>query len=80
MLSKSEEIILKEIEEKIIQKTTEWNEYKGKVEQLEEALKVLHLRKANLTGDVQKWDTFELDISETVKTIELGRHLDRGEW
>ena len=80
MLSKAEEILLKEIEEKIILKTVEWNDYKAKAEQAEEVLKTLHLRKSNLTGNVQKWDTFELDISETVKTVELGRHLDRGDW
>ena len=45
----------------------------------EESIKILNHRISLLTGE-KVWDAYELDVTETVKTVELARHMDRGDW
>lgn len=60
-------------------KTVEYNEAMALAERTQEQIRILNIRKANLTGE-KVYDTYELDVSETVKTVELARHQDRGHW
>ena len=70
---------IEEIEQAIQHKTVDYNESMAKAERIEEQIKILRQRLSNLKGE-PVWDTFELDISETVKTVELPRHNDRAGW
>lgn len=60
-------------------KTVEYNEAMANAERIEEQIRVLKLRESNIAG-TPIYDVYELDVSETVKTVELARYRDRGNW
>ena len=71
---------LKDIQRQIQDKKADLNNALAKAERLEEQLKILRIREANITGIPYQEGEFELDISDTVETVELKRLQDRGHW
>jgi hypothetical protein len=63
----------------VMEKTVQYNDAMATAERLEESIKILNHRISLLTGQ-KVWDTYELDVTNTVQTIELARHVDRGDW
>ena len=80
----TEEETIKDLKKQIEQKTAEYNTVRGEAERLEEVIKILNTRLANLTGgpafhadDIP----LQLDITSEVSTVELARFRDRqGGW
>ena len=75
---------IEDIQKQLAQKTAEYNTVRGEAERLEEVIKILNTRLANLTGGpVYDVDDIplEFDITSEVSTVELARFRDRqGGW
>ena len=80
----TDEELIKDIKKQLNTKTAEYNTVRGEAERLEEVIKNLNTRLANLTGgpvyDVNDIP-LEFDITSEVSTVELARFRDRqGGW
>ena len=71
--------LLAEIRKEIAEKEALQEEALSLIERTNEQLRVLRIREANITGE-DKYEIFELDISETFRTIDLPRNDDKGLW
>jgi len=71
--------LLAEIRKEIAEKEALQEEAMSLIERTNEQLRVLRIREANITGE-DKYEIFELDISETFRTIDLPRNDDKGLW
>jgi len=71
--------LLGEIRKEIAEKQALTEEALSLIERTNEQLRVLRIREANITGE-DKYEIFELDISETFRTIDLPRNDDKGLW
>lgn len=79
MSNVEQEKLLAEIRKEIAEKEALQEEALSLIERTNEQLRVLRIREANITGE-NKYEIFELDISETFKTIDLPRNDDKGLW
>lgn len=71
--------LLADIRKEIAEKNALCEEALSLLERTNEQLRVLRIREANITGSDQ-YEIFELDISETFRTIDLPRNDDKGLW
>ena len=71
--------LLAEIRRELKEKQALYEEAMSLIERTNEQIRILKVREANITGS-DRYDVFELDISETFRTVDLPRDDDKGLW